>query len=84
MPLCWAITAELPWATEGIGKPVSRIYAAACRMLADHLAQTVNLNSKDKLLDLGCGSGRQLAALAATLSGAISGRRVAAAGCLCG
>ena len=36
-------------------------YREACRQLADHhLAQAVNLNSKDHLLDLGCGQGASL------------------------
>ena len=33
----------------------TQTYREACRQLADHLAQAVNLNSKDHLLDLGCG-----------------------------
>lgn len=35
-------------------------YREACRQLADHLAQAINLNSKDHLLDLGCGQGASL------------------------
>jgi len=52
--------AQLPWSNLGYWQAGQQDYAAACRMLADHLAQTVNLNSKDKLLDLGCGQGASL------------------------
>lgn len=52
--------AQLPWSNLGYWQTGQQDYAAACRMLADHLAQTVNLNSKDKLLDLGCGQGASL------------------------
>ena len=38
----------------------TQTYREACRQLADHLAQAVNLNSKDHLLDLGCGQGASL------------------------
>src|SRR5690606_36735027 len=52
--------AQLPSRNLGYWQAGQQDYAAACRMLADHLAQTVNLNSKDKLLDLGCGQGASL------------------------
>lgn len=52
--------AQLPWSNLGYWQTGQQDYAAACRMLADHLAQSVNLNSKDKLLDLGCGQGASL------------------------
>ena len=52
--------AQLPWSNLGCWQAGQQDYTAACRMLTDHLAQTVNLNSKDKLLDLGCGQGASL------------------------
>ena len=52
--------AQLAWSNLGYWQAGQQEYVAACRMLADHLAQSVNLNSKDKLLDLGCGQGASL------------------------
>src|SRR5690606_2684524 len=49
--------AQLPWSNLGYWQAGQQAYAAACRMLADHLAQSINLNSNDKLLELGCGQG---------------------------
>lgn len=50
---------ELAWTNLGFWKNTQN-YREACRQLADHLAQAVNLNSKDHLLDLGCGQGASL------------------------
>lgn len=50
---------ELAWTNLGFWKN-TQTYREACRQLADHLAQAVNLNSKDHLLDLGCGQGASL------------------------
>ncbi|MEE1123965.1 MAG: class I SAM-dependent methyltransferase [Acinetobacter pseudolwoffii] len=52
--------AQLPWSNLGYWQAGQQDYVAACRTLADQLAQCVNLNSKDKLLDLGCGQGASL------------------------
>ncbi len=50
---------ELAWTNLGFWKNTQN-YREACCQLADHLAQAVNLNSKDHLLDLGCGQGASL------------------------
>lgn len=50
---------ELAWTNLGFWKNTQN-YSEACCQLADHLAQAVNLNSKDHLLDLGCGQGASL------------------------
>lgn len=50
---------ELAWTNLGFWKNTQN-YREACCQLADHLAQAVNLNSKDHLLDLGCGRGASL------------------------
>ncbi|QSB52593.1 class I SAM-dependent methyltransferase [Acinetobacter calcoaceticus] len=50
---------ELAWTNLGFWKNTQN-YCEACCQLADHLAQAVNLNSKDHLLDLGCGQGASL------------------------
>jgi len=50
---------ELAWTNLGFWKNTQN-YRQACCQLADHLAQAVNLNSKDHLLDLGCGQGASL------------------------
>ncbi|WP_216938455.1 cyclopropane-fatty-acyl-phospholipid synthase family protein [Acinetobacter sp. BY484] len=52
--------AQLPWSNLGYWQAGQQNYAAACCALADHLGHSVNLNSKDKLLDLGCGQGASL------------------------
>ena len=52
--------AQLPWSNLGYWQAGEQDYVTACRHLADHLAQAVHLNSKDKLLDLGCGQGASL------------------------
>ncbi|ANF80805.1 methyltransferase [Acinetobacter sp. NCu2D-2] len=51
---------SLPWSNLGYWQAGQHDYVLACAQLADHLAQAVNLNSKDKLLDLGCGQGASL------------------------
>lgn len=50
---------ELAWTNLGFWKNTQN-YPEACCQLADHLARAVNLNSKDHLLDLGCGQGASL------------------------
>ncbi|WP_457969983.1 SAM-dependent methyltransferase [Acinetobacter calcoaceticus] len=50
---------EFAWTNLGFWKKTQN-YREACCQLADHLAQAVNLNSKDHLLDLGCGHGASL------------------------
>lgn len=50
---------ELAWTNLGFWKNTQN-YREACCQLADHLAQAVYLNSKDHLLDLGCGQGASL------------------------
>ena len=50
---------ELAWTNLGFWKNTQN-YREACCQLADHLAQAINLNSKDHLLDLGCGRGASL------------------------
>lgn len=52
--------AELAWSNLGYWQADALPYPAACRALADHLAQAVGLNSNDRLLDLGCGQGASL------------------------
>ena len=53
-------TSLLPWSNLGYWQAGQQDYVAACQALADHLAKTIHLNSKDKLLDLGCGQGASL------------------------
>ncbi|MDM1487419.1 SAM-dependent methyltransferase [Acinetobacter towneri] len=53
--------ARLPWSNLGYwSDAVGDDYPAACQNLAAHLAAAVHLNSKDRLLDLGCGQGASL------------------------
>lgn len=52
--------AELAWSNLGYWEDATSSYPEACRQLADQLAQAVHLNSKNKLLDLGCGKGASL------------------------
>ena len=52
--------AELPWSNLGYWDDATSSYPEACRQLADHLAQALQLSSQDKLLDLGCGQGASL------------------------
>ena len=51
---------ELAWSNLGYWNHTHDSYPQACRQLAIHLATAINLNSKDKLLDLGCGKGASL------------------------
>lgn len=51
---------QLPWSNLGYWQEGQHHYRSACRALADHMAQSVHLNSADKLLDLGCGQGASL------------------------
>ena len=50
---------ELPWTNLGFWDNTQN-YPQACRQLADQLALATHLNSKDHLLDLGCGQGASL------------------------
>ena len=51
----------LPWSNLGYwSDAVGYDYPAACQNLAAHLAAAVRLNSKDAVLDLGCGQGASL------------------------
>jgi cyclopropane fatty-acyl-phospholipid synthase-like methyltransferase len=52
--------AELAWSNLGYWDDATSSYPAACRQLADQLAQAVALTSNDHLLDLGCGQGASL------------------------
>ncbi len=52
--------AELAWSNLGYWEDATSSYPAACRQLADQLAQAVSLNASDRLLDLGCGQGASL------------------------
>jgi 2-polyprenyl-3-methyl-5-hydroxy-6-metoxy-1,4-benzoquinol methylase len=53
-------TTSMAWSNLGYWKNNQTSYSEACRLLADHLAQSVNLNADDALLDLGCGQGASL------------------------
>lgn len=53
--------ADLAWSNLGYWRIDTKAYPQACRQLADHLAQNLNLNSNDIVLDLGCGQGASLA-----------------------
>ncbi|RZJ21741.1 MAG: methyltransferase domain-containing protein [Acinetobacter sp.] len=52
--------AILAWSNLGYWDDATSSYPAACRQLADQLAQAVALTSNDHLLDLGCGQGASL------------------------
>ena len=52
--------AQLPWSNLGYWDEATSCYPQACRQLAEQLAQAVQLNSNDRLLDLGCGQGASL------------------------
>lgn len=52
--------ATYAWSNLGFWEPHTASYPHACRQLADQLAQSIHLNSKDFLLDLGCGQGASL------------------------
>ncbi|AWL27758.1 class I SAM-dependent methyltransferase [Acinetobacter defluvii] len=48
------------WTNLGYWTATTQSYPQACRQLADQLAQAVDLNSSDHLLDLGCGRGASI------------------------
>ena len=52
--------AELAWSNLGYWADATSAYPQACQQLAKHLAQSIQLDSKDVLLDLGCGQGASL------------------------
>lgn len=52
-------TQALAWTNLGLWQ-AGMNYPQACQALAEDLAHRVNLNSKDQLLDLGCGKGASL------------------------
>ncbi|MEG2444680.1 MAG: class I SAM-dependent methyltransferase [Acinetobacter sp.] len=51
---------EMAWSNLGYWQEQSQKYPRACQMLADQLAQAVQLRKTDRLLDLGCGQGASL------------------------
>lgn len=51
---------EFAWSNLGYWQHLDESYPQACRQLALNLATAVDLNSKDVLLDLGCGKGASL------------------------
>ena len=54
-------SSECAWSNLGFWSENHKsTYPQACENLAHHLAQRLNLNSKDQLLDLGCGYGASL------------------------
>lgn len=53
-------SAELAWSNLGYWDTATVSYPQACRQLAQRLADAINLNSNDILLDLGCGQGASL------------------------
>ena len=52
--------AELAWSNLGYWEDAKSSYPQACQKLALHLAQSIQLTSQDRLLDLGCGQGASL------------------------
>ena len=52
---------QLAWSNLGYWDVETVNYAQACQQLAERLAQAVQLNASDVLLDLGCGQGASLA-----------------------
>ena len=52
--------AELAWSNLGYWQADTSSYPQACQALADQLAQAIDLNAKDRLLDVGCGQGASL------------------------
>lgn len=48
------------WSNLGLWQTDQLNYPQACELLAITLAQSIDLNSKDKLIDLGCGQGASL------------------------
>lgn len=51
---------DFAWSNLGYWHHSDDSYPLACRQLADGLADSIHLNSKDILLDLGCGQGASL------------------------
>ncbi|MCL6230686.1 SAM-dependent methyltransferase [Acinetobacter amyesii] len=52
--------AELAWSNLGYWNDAKSSYPAACQKLAFHLAESIQLKSTDRVLDLGCGQGASL------------------------
>lgn len=50
-------SSELAWSNLGYWSDAAQTYPDACRALADHLAESVQLTAFDHVLDLGCGQG---------------------------
>ncbi|PJG44170.1 methyltransferase [Acinetobacter tandoii] len=50
-------SSELAWSNLGYWSDLAQTYPDACRALADHLAESVQLTASDHVLDLGCGQG---------------------------
>ena len=50
-------SSELAWSNLGYWSDAAQTYPDACRALADHLAERVQLTASDHVLDLGCGQG---------------------------
>ncbi|WP_180116128.1 cyclopropane-fatty-acyl-phospholipid synthase family protein [Acinetobacter sp. YH12140] len=51
---------ELAWSNLGYWDDAKSSYPAACQKLAFHLAESIQLKSTDRVLDLGCGQGASL------------------------
>ncbi|WP_180084407.1 cyclopropane-fatty-acyl-phospholipid synthase family protein [Acinetobacter sp. YH12145] len=52
--------AELAWSNLGYWDDAKSSYPAACQKLALYLAESIQLKSTDRVLDLGCGQGASL------------------------
>ena len=50
-------SSELAWSNLGYWSDAAQTYPDACRALADHLAESVQLTASNHVLDLGCGQG---------------------------
>lgn len=50
-------SSELAWSNLGYWSATAQTYPEACRALANHLADSVQLTASDHVLDLGCGQG---------------------------
>lgn len=53
-------TAECAWTNLGFWTDTTASYPHACQQLAERLAQAVQLQPNDRVLDLGCGQGASL------------------------
>ena len=51
---------ECAWTNLGYWDDATSSYPMACQQLAEHLAQAVQLQPQDRVLDLGCGQGASL------------------------